>query len=332
MSKGSNKQRAKPAPPMKSSPASPGWSWQVVSESVQGASHIVAELLNQDARKVFVTRASVGASTDWKSVTSPKFSSGSAVIAAVADGHGGKSYIRSAKGSEIAVDVATQKLKLLMQFPPAQLTAFHRSELEYYLATPLVRHWVDRVRAHSQEEHFSDDQIADFPEIQQFPELAYGTTLLAAAANDHAVVFVQIGDGDILTVSSSREVTRPFERDPLFIGNETASLCSIDADRNVKVRLKVLDDSEDDPALILLATDGYSNCFKDDSAFAQVGADYLDMLEKDKGRSLIENSLGGWLRQASDDYSRDDITVAMIHRAAKKLGSSKQHTRSKSED
>ena len=280
--------------------------WEAVFETVRGASHISAELPNQDAVEISAVR--------------------NTRIAAVADGHGGKGYIRSEVGSRFAVEIATQELKKLLELPAKRLLSFHHSELEYDLANRIVRQWVERATRHFQQECFSDEQIAAFPTLQQYPIRAYGTTLLAAAASDQLAVFVQIGDGDILMVAPSGQVKRPFERDPLFIGNETASLCSADADQQVRITLKVLNrgDADNDTALILLSTDGYSNCFKDEASFAQVGKDYLNLFKQDQGISLIQKNLNTWLRQASDQYSSDDITVAMLYRAIRKRSLSKR--------
>jgi serine/threonine protein phosphatase PrpC len=283
-----------------------GRKWEAVCESVRGASHIAAERPNQDALKI------------------ARFDSGTTVVAAVADGHGGANYIRSEVGSRLAVTVATEELHSLLQLPAKRLLAFHRTELEDILANRIVRRWLDRVGKHNLKHPFCDAELATTPALQQDATLAYGTTLLAAAANDRVALFVQIGDGDILTVSPRGGVSRPFERDPRLIGNETVSLCLPDAARQVRVGLKALnrEDYDSIPVLILLSTDGYSNCFKDENAFAQVGKDYLDLLEASNGTMVVRKNLRTWLRQASDQYSRDDITVAMLYRRSGKRGGS----------
>jgi hypothetical protein len=67
------------------------------------------------------------------------------------------------------------------------------------------------------------------------------------------------------------------------------------------------------PALVLLATDGYANCFTDDEGFFQVGADLLDYL-REGGPAFVEEKLGPWLRESSHDGSGDDITVGLAVR------------------
>jgi hypothetical protein len=66
--------------------------------------------------------------------------------------------------------------------------------------------------------------------------------------------------------------------------------------------------------LILVATDGYANSFVNDAAFLRVGSDILDILRRD-GAQVVQDSLGDWLREASDAGSGDDITVGLLYRA-----------------
>ena len=90
------------------------------------------------------------------------------------------------------------------------------------------------------------------------------------------ILYLQLGDGDILVVAENGEVSRPLERDARLLADQTTSLCSPDAWRDFRVRFQALVDPP--PALILLATDGYSNSFVSEAAFLQVGPDVLEMI------------------------------------------------------
>ena len=67
------------------------------------------------------------------------------------------------------------------------------------------------------------------------------------------------------------------------------------------------------PALVMLSTDGYANCFGDDEDFFKVGADFLDYLRAE-GVAFVGEKLEEWLRQSSRDGSGDDITVGLAVR------------------
>ncbi len=270
--------------------------WCALGESTRGASHIASGLQNQDAISF---------------VSLPK---GTGIIAAIADGHGGAKYIRSDVGAKLAVSVATEQLQQLLTLPPKRLLGFHPAELEEFLAPRIVRSWIQRVSDHIAAEPFSLNQVSSAPNGTSDAVVAYGSTLIAAAVTESVALVLQLGDGDVLWVTPSGEVTRPLPRDPRLLGNETSSLCSPDAAQSMRVRLKSLAaDVADRPNFIMLSTDGYANCFKDDVAFTQTASDYAEFLKQRNGTVTVRQNIGGWLRQASDDFSRDDITLALLY-------------------
>jgi serine/threonine protein phosphatase PrpC len=155
------------------------------------------------------------------------------------------------------------------------------------------------------------------PGLQSDPVAAYGSTLVAAAVTKSVAVVLQLGDGDIVWLSGSGQVMRPLPRDPRLLGNETVSLCSPDAVQSMCIRLKHLATDDDErPDFMLLSTDGYANCFKDETAFTQAARDYAELLKRRDGIATVRENVGEWLRKASDEFSRDDITVALLCRSA----------------
>jgi protein phosphatase 2C-like protein len=95
-----------------------------------------------------------------------------------------------------------------------------------------------------------------------------------------------------------------------LIANETTSLCQVDAARNFRVRFQVFEQAP--PALILLATDGYPNSFAKPEGFRQVATDLLSMLDQE-GVEPIAAALPGWLEEASQQGSGDDVSVAILY-------------------
>jgi hypothetical protein len=145
------------------------------------------------------------------------------------------------------------------------------------------------------------------PNARAGPLLPYGSTVLAALVVDSLVVYLQLGDGDILLVSADGEARRPWKGERQ-VGLETASLCAPDASRQMQVKIE----REARPELILLSTDGYANSFRQDSGFLQIGGDLLHMIRED-GMHVVENELEGWLAQASAMGSGDDVTLAGLY-------------------
>src|SRR4051794_19335248 len=157
--------------------------WQVVGQSVRGATHERNGLPNQDA-------------IQWL----PSSGRGSSVVLAVADGHGSARYPRSHTGANIAVDVAT---KLIDDFLNSQAGADNLSLIkdatEDWLPRTLVRNWTEAVAENLKADPLSPDESTSVGPANEL--VAYGTTLLAAAVTEHFAVYLQVGDGDILTVS-----------------------------------------------------------------------------------------------------------------------------------
>lgn len=266
--------------------------WQVVGQSVRGATHERNGLPNQDAIR-------------WL----PSSGRGSSVVLAVADGHGSARYPRSHTGANIAVETAT---KLLDDFLNSQADARNLSlikdAIEEWLPRTLVRNWTQAVAENLKAEPLSPDEYACVGLADE--AVAYGATLLAAAVTERFAVYMQLGDGDILTVSDRGVVSRPLSKDDRLLGNETTSLCAPEAWRDFRVSFQLLRRSH--PALILLSTDGYPNSFRDESGFLQVGSDLLNMIHE-HGLAKVKDSLAGWLSDSTHAGSGDDVTLGIIY-------------------
>ncbi len=184
---------------------------------------------------------------------------------------------------------------------------------EEWLPKVLVRRWRTRVERHLRRCPLIEAERQIFLRGQKKeavdPVQAYGATLLAALLTPWFHLYVQLGDGDMLTVSATGEVTRPpLPIDTRLLGNETTSLCSPQAWHNVRICFQPVVESA--PALVMLSTDGYANSFVDDRAFQQVGADLLHLLRQE-GVEPVAAQLPGWLQDTSASGSGDDITAAL---------------------
>lgn len=275
--------------------------WRVVGHSVRGASHERAGTSNQDA-------------ISWL----PKSGAGLPVILAVADGHGSHKSFRSETGARLAVETFAQVISdfLSGQTQTESLSVTKRAA-EEWLPTTLVRRWLEAVSSHLAAHPLSTEELTLLSAARgtsrqdppsNFP-VAYGTTVLAAAVVAGFILYLQLGDGEILTVSQEGEVTRPMPKDERLFANETTSLCSQDAWRDFRVCFQVV--SQTPPALILLSTDGYPNSFHDESGFLKVGSDMLEMIRAD-GLDAVNGHLESWLKESTYAGSGDDVTVGLI--------------------
>ena len=279
--------------------------WQSAAASVRGAAHIRSGAVNQDAVRV------------WQATPD-----GLPLVLAVADGHGGASYTRSHIGAAYAVKTALRVLardllpRLLIPGAPVDLTLVKRT-CDEWLPKVLVRRWQERVQRYTRRYPFTPDEIG--PPLTERPKegadkpadslTPYGATLIAGLFTEQFHLYLQLGDGDILTVAADGTVSRPaLPVDARLLGNETTSLCMANAETSVRMAFQpVLGDM---PSLVLLSTDGYANSFVDGASFEQVGADLLAAIRAD-GLAAVGESLPDWLAQTSSAGSGDDISVAL---------------------
>lgn len=291
--------------------SAPTGSWQFVGASVRGATHGRSGLCNQDALR-------------WW----PRSGKGPPSILAVADGHGSFRHFRSHIGARLAVNTARRVLKeeVLAKLVDSQaapdLPAIKRT-CEEWLPKVLVRAWRERVETHARRAPFSPAELAILAEsdgeqivqrVLDDPALAYGATLLALLVTETFLLYLQLGDGDILIVPPAGDVSRPpFVQDDRLIANQTTSLCMSKAWLNTQIYFQPL--AGPPPALVLLATDGYANSFVNAQAFEQVGADLLASIRAD-GLASVDEQLGEWLRTTSEAGSGDDITVGLAYYSA----------------
>lgn len=278
--------------------------WRVIGKSVRGASHLRSGLPNQDA-------------IHWE----PESGAQTPLILAVSDGHGSNKCFRSDLGSSFAVSTAAEVLRQLLSGQPdlENLSAIKRTA-EERLPQTLVREWKQAVEGHLSQNPITEEEWARLVEkdghparqaVEANPALVYGATLLTILIADNFILYLQLGDGEILTVSETGEVIQPLPKDERLIANETTSLCGPNAWRDFRFGFQALSSSP--PALIMLSTDGYPNSFQDEAGFLKVGTDFLDMI-RTEGLDKVNSSLETWLSDASGAGSGDDVTVGIVKR------------------
>ncbi len=286
--------------------------WQVVSASVRGVLHKHSGAPNQDA-------------LSWWSAEGEK----ALAVLCVADGHGGSEYTHSHIGARRAVENAQMLLvsevlpRILDGSALTDLAQFRR-HLSQQLPKDLVNRWRESIFEHAADE---ETARADAPRARETVahrtsaqpdvpvERRYGATLLATLLTPELHLYIQLGDGDILTVSQEGEVARPpFPADSQLIANYTTSLCSKEAWRFVRIHFQPI--VEKPPALVMLATDGYANSFADNAAFEQVAKDIYGNIQQD-GPATVADLLPGWLRETSEAGSGDDISVVISAEAGR---------------
>lgn len=278
--------------------------WRIMGETIPGASHLRAGIPNQDA--ILQVRQS--------SIHLP-------IILSLSDGHGSNKCFRSDRGSRFSVTIGVALMLEILNNKRSQSNAARiEEEIQETLPVQFARRWNEAVSDDLEREPLSKEEFARLEEkdgihacqvVEAHPLLAYGATTLTVALTESFVIYLQLGDGEILTVSETGEVSKPLSEDARLLANETTSLCSRTAAQDFRFAYQAL--TEPFPALILMTTDGYANSFTDDAGFLKVGSDILEMLRTD-GFDTVNRSVKGWLEEATRMGSGDDCTLSIICR------------------
>jgi len=208
---------------------------------------------------------------------------------------------RSDIGSQLAIAVSLAALREFAEGDRGEIEQQAQLELPH----DIVQRWRSAVDA-----HVAANPIVQAVEQPIDPYRVYGATLVATLVCPSYIVYLQLGDGEILTATRGGSVDSPLATDESLIANETTSLCQEDAWRNFRVRVQPMDGSP--PALVLLASDGYPNSFATPEGFRQVASDLLAVLD-DEGVASVASALPGWLDEASQQGSGDDVSVAILY-------------------
>jgi hypothetical protein len=274
--------------------------WRVTTASSRGAAHARAGLPNQDAI-----------------ATWPESGEGPPLILVVSDGHGAAQHFRSDVGARLATEVTVERLREFLETRP---DARALAEADRTLPRILIERWRHAVHSHLTAHPFTREELRSIGErtsptlrreVEEDPYVAYGATLLAIVVARDSMLYLQLGDGDILAVAETGETWRPLPGDALLVANRTTSLCQPNAWEAMRLRADVAPDRW--PVLLLASTDGYANSFKTDDDFLQIGRDYLRLV-REGGIAPVIQELPGFLAEASKLGSGDDITLGLAAR------------------
>jgi hypothetical protein len=240
---------------------------------------------------------------------------------AVADGHGSAKCFRSEVGARLAVKAAATLLPRFVEANRDAAASTVKALAERQLPIGLVQEWQQEVDKALRDTPFTEEELASLQatagikalaSVSENKRLAFGATLLVVTITADYVLYLQLGDGDMLTVSEQGVVASPLPMDPALMANETHSLCMADAHLRFRCHVQFLQHTG--PALITASTDGYSNSFASVEDFHKVGTDLLNLL-KTSGANYLQDNLPNWLNESSaPPGSGDDVSLGVLYR------------------
>jgi hypothetical protein len=258
--------------------------WQATTASVRGSHHVRTGRPNQDA-------VAVGPAND------------AGLVMALSDGHGAARHVRSDRGAALAVELA------LVEVGALELGGRHASETPFEAAVDaILKGWRQCVHDDLAARPFTQEE-ADRAgvDLNDAPLIAYGATLLIALLSSSGIQLAQIGDGDIVLIGSNGEVTTPVPGDARLVADETTSLCASEARADFRFCSIVVE-----PAIVMMASDGYGLAFADANWREAVGRDLL-VAVGEHGLDQVTSRLPGWLAESAR-VGGDDVSVAIAVR------------------
>lgn len=259
-------------------------------------------------------------------------------VAAVADGHGGSSYFRSAVGARLAVETTIEAARqfvdssgsLLKDKPFTQMPALIDlpSDFSYtdddlllrQLFSSIIAKWNEAILFHCEEngatewekEHVREDLLHQLSDRRSL-EVIYGCTLIAYIQTPDYWIAFQIGDGKLLTYKlDGREDgelwQQPVPWDERCFLNTTTSLCDVDAINEFRY---CYEGDGNYPSAVFMGSDGLDNTFGDGAHLEKFYGDILSLInessEEEAQRQLMEV-----LPEYSRRGSKDDMSVACM--------------------
>lgn len=217
--------------------------WSTFGASRQGGTHIRLNLPCQDAS---LCREGEGYS-----------------IVACADGHGSRKHFRSETGAALACKVACDCLEELLQ----RISLIPTEEEIELLKGQILLWWRHSVKQDVQQHPWTTKELEEQADLLNQPEydelvneqsvwIPYGTTVTAVLVTADFWLAVQLGDGDMVTLSPKGEFGWPMPESNINNGHFTASLCMTDPMPEFRHCMDV-----QFPAAFLAYTDGIEKSF-----------------------------------------------------------------------
>ena len=276
------------------------------SSSRQGASHIKAGKVCQDAA---FARCREG----------DKYA-----IAIVSDGHGGSNYFRSNRGSDFAVkvtqEVIGEYMKNYLKVSAFQELIKSRKVIEssmFKLKEAIVCRWRLAILQDYQRYPFTEEELTCISEdmrkkYEANPETcfvkAYGATLIVVVLYPNHFWFgLQIGDGKCVVKNVEGEFSQPIPWDDKCFLNVTTSLC----DEKPLANFRHCFHTDQFPLAVFVGTDGVDDCFANDE---DLYGFYQEVIQtfREKNYKIAIKEIDDFLPVMSQKGSGDDISVGGI--------------------
>lgn len=217
------------------------------------------------------------------------------IICAIADGHSGDFFINSHKGSKFACESAIEVLK---RYEDDDINKMKSLLEEKIIQREICKQW--RVLV-------NQDIKNSLPMVFKDNYFKYGTTLLIAMIKEDYILYLKLGDGDIL-IKQNNDIKKVL---PSYKKNIVD--CLAEEKAYDKMIYKIVD-YEKNISSIIIYSDGFENSFVSYKSMINEIDNILIKHNKNIFAKLsLEKNYDKFLSKLSKNGSLDDISIIFVN-------------------
>ncbi len=245
---------------------------------------------------------------------SATYSDESVSVVVISDGHGDKNCFRSAKGAQLACEIAIHACRQFQSIT-SHIDYINHCDFESLvlsLESDIADTWKENVLSDAQDHPFTNDELLTASDQAQEAyrnglrlEKAYGCTLIFAMSTKAYWLAVQIGDGKCVAAYKDGVFVEPVPTDENCLGNHSTSLCNSNAKDSFRHYY-----SNIKPCAVFVSSDGVEESF--DQAGLYNCFYSIAYWIKEAGIEEAKGKLSDLLPQISEGGSGDDVSLATM--------------------
>lgn len=217
------------------------------------------------------------------------------IICSIADGHSTTFFKHSLDGAKFACKAS---IDILSENYNMDIEKLEKKLINYEIQKQIDIKWRDLVSKHYKK---------IYPNVFKIEYIKYSTTLLSVLITDKFILYLKLGDGDIVIKNSQGYKSVIETKDNLIVN----SLGRDGEYKNMIYKLEKIKEKED--INIALFTDGYSNAFKNKFDLFNSIEDTLQKYNKNIfSRFTLLSTYENYLSSISKNTTHDDISIMFI--------------------
>lgn len=217
------------------------------------------------------------------------------IVCSVADGHSTSFFRHSLEGAKFACQASIDVLSKIYNL---DINKVDEKLKNYEIQKEIDDRWRELVQVHYK---------SNYPNVFKTEYIIYSTTLLSVLITDKFVLFLKLGDGDIVVKNKDGYKHAIGYRKSTIVD----SLGREEEYKHIMYALQEINPKEN--INIILFTDGYSNAFKNNLDLFNNLENTLKAYNKNVfSRFILLNTYANYLNNISKNITHDDISIVYI--------------------